>query len=575
MNGTFDTKTITVPFQPDILRIGRQTNQKTLPTPTNGYFDSKVLSRQHAEVWAERNGKVFIKDVKSSNGTFVNGQRLSSENRESEPHELRAEDLLELGIDIVSEDQKTVVHHKVAARVGYAGIHNLSNSVLDLNFGDLDPSTSGGMMAPPLNQQSIAQLRRNGGQGPVNGNGRAGSAQGSIAGSNPSVMTRPQYNAAWLTPVTMEQIMKKLNAELKQAQQQGQTLIQARQYIDTVLSSEPKKVEDKSVVEKVQKHSPTKPKSTCKAQFFEPPAPPPQQPLPEKPDAAKALPDAALQPMLRRSDTAKPHPGASPSARGDSSHQITRLLEELTTARKEIDSQSSKVRDLEEMLEKERLARESAEEKAQRLEIESRKEPIATGHRRGSIDSIATLRPDLSDTDEQKSTPSHLIAVDDSKSELQQKIERMKAEMEEMKQLMETYRRRAETAEDERSTLATMVEKIRKDNADRDARATSRSRRRSIADKVLTTDRAAENGTAVMTKDDGASFVRRAGIQDGRPITTEQLAQLERDVAKALAANHRTRDVLVQSGPYASAIAVVILGVAMMNWLNGWPKVER
>ena len=48
MNGTFERKTITVPYYPDVLRIGRQTNQKTLPTPLNGYFDSKVLSRQHA-----------------------------------------------------------------------------------------------------------------------------------------------------------------------------------------------------------------------------------------------------------------------------------------------------------------------------------------------------------------------------------------------------------------------------------------------------------------------------------------------------------------------------------------------
>jgi pSer/pThr/pTyr-binding forkhead associated (FHA) protein len=111
INGTFDRKTITVPYYPDVLRIGRQTNQKTVPTALNGYFDSKVLSRQHAEVYADRQGRIFIKDVKSSNGTFVNGMRLSQENKESEPRELREQDVLELGIDIVSEDQKTVVHH--------------------------------------------------------------------------------------------------------------------------------------------------------------------------------------------------------------------------------------------------------------------------------------------------------------------------------------------------------------------------------------------------------------------------------------------------------------------------------
>ena len=39
------------------VKIGRQTNAKTVPGERNGYFDSKVLSRTHAEVW-EENGKV-------------------------------------------------------------------------------------------------------------------------------------------------------------------------------------------------------------------------------------------------------------------------------------------------------------------------------------------------------------------------------------------------------------------------------------------------------------------------------------------------------------------------------------
>src|ERR1700709_2973534 len=131
MNGTFERKTISVPYYPDSLRIGRQTNAKTVPTPANGFFDSKVLSRQHAEIWADRNGKIWIRDVKSSNGTFVNGARLSAENRDSEPHELQTQDHLELGIDIVSEDQKTVVHHKVAAKVEHAGYLGATNNVLD------------------------------------------------------------------------------------------------------------------------------------------------------------------------------------------------------------------------------------------------------------------------------------------------------------------------------------------------------------------------------------------------------------------------------------------------------------
>jgi hypothetical protein len=206
MNGTFERKTISVPYYPDSLRIGRQTNAKTVPTPANGFFDSKVLSRQHAEIWADRNGKIWIRDVKSSNGTFVNGARLSAENRDSEPHELQTQDHLELGIDIVSEDQKTVVHHKVAAKVEHAGYVGATNNVLDMNFGDLDPA-NGAMMVP--SQGSMQMRGRTSSQGSVGSNGRLG-PPASAAGSQMSAMGQQRPMNFWLTPVTTEQIVKRL-----------------------------------------------------------------------------------------------------------------------------------------------------------------------------------------------------------------------------------------------------------------------------------------------------------------------------------------------------------------------------
>jgi hypothetical protein len=202
LNGTFERKTISVPFWPDTLRIGRQTNAKTVPTPVNGFFDSKVLSRQHAEIWADRNGKIWIRDIKSSNGTFVNGARLSQENRESEPHELPTHDHLELGIDIVNEDQKTVVHHKVAAKVEHAGFVSPSNSLLDMGFPELDP-TGNGMM--PL---AGAPFRpRTGSQASVPG--RMAPAGAGIVGAQAAGPVQPRH--FWLNPVTTEQIVKRLH----------------------------------------------------------------------------------------------------------------------------------------------------------------------------------------------------------------------------------------------------------------------------------------------------------------------------------------------------------------------------
>ncbi|KAF8315405.1 hypothetical protein DL93DRAFT_2196684 [Clavulina sp. PMI_390] len=115
-NDSFVPKMISLTPSGNRVKIGRQTNTKTVPGERNGYFDSKVLSRQHAEVW-EENGKIYIKDVKSSNGTFVNGERLSVEGMESDPWELKTDDRVEFGIDIVGEDNKTIIHHKVAATV--------------------------------------------------------------------------------------------------------------------------------------------------------------------------------------------------------------------------------------------------------------------------------------------------------------------------------------------------------------------------------------------------------------------------------------------------------------------------
>ena len=98
------------------VKIGRYSNAKSVPSPLNGFFDSKVLSRAHAEVWSE-NGKVYIKDVKSSNGTFVNGTRLSPESQESDAYELHSDDVVDFGIDILTDDNKEILHQRVACRV--------------------------------------------------------------------------------------------------------------------------------------------------------------------------------------------------------------------------------------------------------------------------------------------------------------------------------------------------------------------------------------------------------------------------------------------------------------------------
>lgn len=51
VNSTFSAKSLDLSPGSPSLKIGRQTSPKQPPTAQNGIFDSKVLSRQHAELW--------------------------------------------------------------------------------------------------------------------------------------------------------------------------------------------------------------------------------------------------------------------------------------------------------------------------------------------------------------------------------------------------------------------------------------------------------------------------------------------------------------------------------------------
>ncbi|KAL1640613.1 hypothetical protein SLS58_006808 [Diplodia intermedia] len=575
LNGTFERKTITVPYFPEVLRIGRQTNNKTIPTPLNGYFDSKVLSRQHAEIWADRSGKIWIRDVKSSNGTFVNGTRLSPENRDSEAHELREQDMLELGIDIVSEDQKTIVHHKVAAKVEHAGIYP-NNNVLDLNFGDLDPSVNGNMLASPLGQ-GVGQGRgRTGSQGSMASNGRLGSVPQNVPGNNMAGMPQQRHTNFWLQPVTMEQIVKKLNSEMKQARQQSQDLQRTGQYIESLLASDPKKEQNKS--SPMTKQSPLK--GDIKARFSDPPAPPPSQPLPEKPDAAQL--------SLRRAETEKPKLPVGVNATKGDSFQITTLVEALNNAKKDFEMQSARLKEVEDLLVQERLARESAEERAQRLELERKKDVagnVVETYTNGVNDIAAEEASAATDDSVSAKTittePPQTSEPGASTAQLQQHIESMVAEMDRMRQEMETYKQRAEKAESEsardRQTLAEMIESIREQETERAAKMSQGSKSENNQGQDTTVDfdgaqdRIAQDGD---TKDSSprSTSIAREIIQNGRLLQSEQGAVSKENGPHALVTKSQGGEQLAHVGPYASMVGVVVLGLSIMAYINGWQK---
>ncbi|XP_032219803.1 sarcolemmal membrane-associated protein isoform X1 [Nematostella vectensis] len=95
-------------------KVGRSV-AKNRPAPNNCIFDCKVLSRNHAILWFQ-DGKFFLQDTKSSNGTYVNNVRLSKGSEESEPRELRSGDIVQFGVDVV-ENSKKVTHGCIIANV--------------------------------------------------------------------------------------------------------------------------------------------------------------------------------------------------------------------------------------------------------------------------------------------------------------------------------------------------------------------------------------------------------------------------------------------------------------------------
>jgi hypothetical protein len=522
-----------------------------------------------------------------------------------------------LGIDIVSEDQKTVVHHKVAAKVEHAGIYQPGSD--SVNFGDLDS----GAGALPLGGPQM--LKRAGSQGSIN-NGRMNGAAGPPAGM---VVMQQSQLPKWLSPITTEHIARKITTEQKMIEQQSADLRRARELIEKILGGkvDPSAKAVKGGSEK-SKSSPSKGRLDVRSHFSEPPVPPPQAPLPEKPDVARALADPVIQPLLRRADTAKTSPINGSMIRNDHSSDIIRLCEELKLAKGELTTQSQRMKNLESELAQERTARESAEERAERLERADRRDsPTNSSHPENQNETASSA-----------SSTSYDEAV-----ALRGELERVQATVDEMKSQMEAYRRRAEGAEHDRDearqSLAELIEQKRQENAElahlsTGSRPSSSSSNSEHAGSIHLNGRASSSSSSSPSSSQGKSralslessttysdetaatslfsstsshpatasaLLSRAGIDhSGQPITAEQARLLakflaqefllqhpddEKDAAAALAlltastASARPEGSpsgLVYYGvPFGSFAAVVLFGCVAMGWVNGWAKVER
>jgi hypothetical protein len=334
-------------------------------------------------------------------------------------------------------------------------------------------------------------------------------------------------------------------------------------------------------------------RSDAKNRFSDPPAPPPQQPLPEKPDVTRSSPSDPSPPSLKRGATERARSGTSMSPTSDeSTSQIVSLVEALASAKKEIDSQSARMRDLEEMLHKERRARELAEELAKQLEQQSSLAKINVDGGSSAESSILddtfeppcetaestpisrirrTKSPSRNSESPKKSdlqpNPVDTTAIGTSTTLLEQRMETMLIEMQQLRENMETFKKRAETAEAERDrhrkTLAEMVEKIRSEESARRSSSTERAPSPSGGlDKAQPSRSSGALG-------DTFGALQKAGLANGN--TSARNVEAARMAAGTLSMPPGVQDQrLYHATPYASMLGVVLIGMGLMAYLNGW-----
>ncbi|KAL8583444.1 hypothetical protein ACOMHN_044803 [Nucella lapillus] len=139
-------------FLHEPVKIGRSV-ARARPTTSNGIFDCKVLSRHHAILWYEAD-KFYIQDTKSSNGTFINNNRLGKNGDES-PMQIFSGDLVQFGVEVMENNRRgeKITHTCIIASITL--ICSNGNEAKPTPFLN-DPNQPG----TPIQSQDLYQLAR-------------------------------------------------------------------------------------------------------------------------------------------------------------------------------------------------------------------------------------------------------------------------------------------------------------------------------------------------------------------------------------------------------------------------------
>jgi len=134
------------------IRIGRYNDRGPAIGPNDlksqrVAFKSKVVSRSHAEISADNAGNFWVKDMKSSSGTFLNHIRLSAPGLESRLFQVKDGDVLQLGVDYQGGTEE--MYRCVKMKVEFNRPFQKSNNQFNMNamkqlraLGAVPPATS-------------------------------------------------------------------------------------------------------------------------------------------------------------------------------------------------------------------------------------------------------------------------------------------------------------------------------------------------------------------------------------------------------------------------------------------------
>lgn len=124
--------------------IGRITNSSDPVPPSALKFESKVISRKHAQLFVNKN-KLCVRDTSSSSGTFVNKLRLSPQGKESAFVEIFDGNEIMIGEDCKMDGGK-ITANKVMHQ---AVIFTIRLDSANINSPDLaEEATNGGFFVP-------------------------------------------------------------------------------------------------------------------------------------------------------------------------------------------------------------------------------------------------------------------------------------------------------------------------------------------------------------------------------------------------------------------------------------------